>query len=106
MVMSVLLGMSVTLGDSHRPRFSVPDRSRDLLLDAQQHAPGGGLLLAPVGARRHADELCETAAEAAERRAADLEADLGDAEVPAPEQRHGALDPTGHEVAVGRLAIG
>jgi hypothetical protein len=62
--------------------------------------------LVPVDAGRHADQLGEPAREGAKRRAADLEADLGDAEVAATQQRHGALDAPRHHVAVRRLAEG
>ena len=62
--------------------------------------------LAPVDAGRHADQLGEAGAEGAQRRAADREADLGDAEVAAPQQRHRALDAPRHQVAVRRLAVG
>ena len=61
---------------------------------------------APVGAGRHADQLGEAGAEGAQRRAADREADLGDAEVAAAQQRHRALDAPRHQVAVRRLAVG
>ena len=63
-------------------------------------------LRAPVGAGRHADQLGEASAERAQRRAADREADLGDAEVAATQQRHRALDAPRHQVAVRRLAVG
>jgi hypothetical protein len=41
-----------------------------------------------------------------ERRAADLEADLGDAEIAPTQQRHRALDAPRHQVAVRRLPVG
>ena len=62
--------------------------------------------LAPVDAGRHADQLGEAGAERAQRRAADREADLGDAEVAAAQQRHRALDAPRHQVGVRRLAVG
>ena len=62
--------------------------------------------LAPVGARRHPDQLGEAGAEGAQRRAADREADLGDAQVAAAQQRHRPLDAARHQVAVRRLAVG
>ena len=62
--------------------------------------------LAPVGAGRHTDQLGEAAAEGAQRRTADREADLGDAEVATAQQRHRALDAARHQVAVRRLAVG
>src|SRR5689334_23787877 len=54
----------------------------------------------------YAHELGEARAEGAQRRAADLEADLGDAEIAAAQQRHRALDAPGHQVGVRRLAVG
>ena len=42
---------------------------------------------APIDAGRHTDQLGEAGAEGAQRRAADLEADLGDAEVATTQQR-------------------
>src|SRR5689334_24786412 len=46
----------------------------------------------------YANELGEARAEGAQRRAAYLEADLGDAELAAAQQRHRALDAARHEV--------
>jgi len=43
------------------------------------------------------DQLRETAAESAQRRAADREAHLGDAEVATTQQCHRTLDATGHQ---------
>src|SRR5206468_5127305 len=51
-------------------------------------------------------QLGESGAERAQRRAADLEADLGDAEVATTEQRHRALDAPRHQVGVRGLAVG
>ena len=87
-------------------RFSIPDRSGHLLGHARRHPRRRARGLAPVGAGRHADQLGEARAERAQRRAADREADLGDAEVAAPQQRHRPLDAPRHQVAVRRLAVG
>jgi hypothetical protein len=46
----------------------------------------------PIGVGRHTDQLGEASAEGAQRRAADRETDLGDAEVTTTRQRHRALD--------------
>src|SRR5215217_7736032 len=102
----MVMSMAGTLVAGGDPRFSIPDRSRDLLGDARRDARhrAGGLALVDAG--RHPDELREAAAEGPERRAADLEADLGDAEVAPAQQRHRALDAPRHQVAVGRLAVG
>src|SRR5205807_8892525 len=52
------------------------------------------------------DQVGEARAERAQRRAADRETDLGDAEVATTQQRHRALDAPRHQVAVRRLAVG
>ena len=62
--------------------------------------------VAPIDAGRHADQLGEAGAEGAQRRAADLEADVGDAEVASAQQRHRSLDAPRHQVGVRRLAVG
>ena len=59
----------------------------------------------PVRRRRLADELGEPRAERPEGRTTDRHAGLGDARS-GPQQRHRPLHPPGHEVAVGRLAVG
>jgi hypothetical protein len=48
----------------------------------------------------------EASAEGAQRRAADRETDLGDAQGPTTQQRHRPLDAPRHQVAVRRLALG
>src|SRR5690242_3081785 len=78
--------------------FSIPDRSGHLLGHAGRHPRGAVRRVAPVDAGRHADQFGEARAEGAQRRAADLEADLGDAEIAAAQQRHGTLDAPGHQV--------
>src|SRR5215207_5523579 len=101
MAEKIEMSMAGTLDAARHRRFSIPDRSRHLLRDARWHARRGARRVAPVDAGRHTHELREATAERAKRRAADLEADLGDAEVAAPQQRHRALDAARHEVAVG-----
>src|SRR3974390_32868 len=86
--------------------FSNPDRSRGRSHEACRKRLGPRVVARPVGAGALADELAEAAAERPERRAADLEADLGDRQVAAAEQGHRPLDAPGHEVAVGGLAEG
>jgi hypothetical protein len=88
------------------PRFSVPDRSGHLLRDARRHPRRRARGIAPVDAGRHTDQFGEATAEGAQRRAADRETDLGDAEVATTEQRHRALDAPRHQIAVRRLAVG
>src|ERR1700761_7583127 len=100
------MSMATTLATAGALRFSISDRPRHPSGDAGGHAAGGARLLAAVPARRHPDQFGEAGAEGAERGAADLEADLGDAEVAAPQQRHRPLDPARHQVAVGGLAEG
>ena len=102
----MVMSMPGTLRAARRRRFSIPDRSRDLLRDARRHARHRARGLAPICARRHPDELGEASAEGAERRAANLETDLGDRQVALTKQRHRPLDPPRHQVAVRRLAVG
>src|ERR671930_1833815 len=99
------MSMALTLAAAGDLRFSIPDRSGHLLGDARRHPRRRARRLVSVGAGRHADQLGEAGAEGAQRRAADLEADLGDAEVTTAQQRHRALDAARHEVAVRRLAV-
>src|ERR1700744_6297811 len=98
--------MAVTLAPLGARRFSIPDRSCHLLCHARGDPGSRARRLASIATGRHAEELAEAAAEAAERRAADGEADLGDAELAGPQQRHRALDPERHQIPVGRLAVG
>ena len=87
-------------------RFSIPDRSGHLFRHAGRHPRRRARRLAPIDAGRHTDQLGEASAEGAQRRAADREADLGDAEVATTQQRHRALDAPRHQIAVRRLAVG
>src|SRR3954451_175489 len=98
--------MAATLSGARRRCFSIPDRSGDLLCLARGHLRRVFARIAAVGAGRNTDQLGETSAEGAQRRAANLEADLGDAEVTTTKQRHRAFDATRHQVAVRRLAVG
>jgi hypothetical protein len=102
----MVMSMAVTVARPGDRRFSIPDRSGHLLGHARRHPAVACARIAPVGAGRHTDQLGEAGAEGAERRAADREADLGDAEVAAAQQRHRALDAPRHQVAVRRLAVG
>src|SRR6516162_9200222 len=86
--------------------FSISDRSGHLFRHARRHPRRGARLVAPVGAGWHTDQLGETGAEGAQRRAAHRETDLGDAEVATSQQRHRALDAPRHQVPVWRLAVG
>src|SRR5919112_1971669 len=101
----MVMSMAVTLVAPADRRFSIPDRSRHLLDDARRDPGHLARGLALVDAGRHADELGEAAAERAERGAADLEANLGDAQVAAAQERHRALDAPRHHVAVRRLTV-
>src|SRR4051794_9057106 len=102
----MVMSMALTLRTAWCRRFSIPDRSGDLLGHAGRDARRGLPGLASVDAGWHPDQFGEAGAEGAQRRAADGEADLGDAHVATTEQRHGPFDAPGHEVAVGRLAVG
>jgi hypothetical protein len=84
--------------------FSIPDRSGDLFRHARWYPRHRARLVAPVGAGRHAHQFGEARAEGAQRRAADREADLGDAEVATTKERHRALDASRHQVAVRGFA--
>src|SRR5438309_6854221 len=101
----MVMSIAVTLAATRYRRFSIPDRSGHLLRHARRHTHRRTRRLVPVGAGRHADQLGEARAECSERRAADRETDLGDAEVAATQQRHRTLDAPRHEVAVRRLAV-
>src|ERR671930_672929 len=100
------MSMAVTLAAAGNRGFSIPDRFGDLFRDARRHPRHRGSRLAAVGARRYTDQLGEASAEGAQGGAADLEADLGDAEVATAQQRHRSLDAPRHEVAVRRFAVG
>ena len=102
----MVISMAVTLGPVRRRRFSIPDRSGHLFCDAWRHPRGRARRVAPVGAGGHTDQLGESGAERAERRAADLEADLGDAEIAATQERHRTLYAPRHQIAVRRLTVG
>jgi len=80
------ISMAVMLGPALYRRFSIPDRSGHLFRHAWRDPGHLAHRLAPVDARRHPDQLGEAGAEGAQRRAAHLEADLGDGEVTAPQQ--------------------
>src|SRR5271155_4812113 len=97
--------MAVTLGDLGDPRFSIPDRFGHLFRHTRRHPRRRASALAPVGARRHADQFGEASAEGAQRRVADCDTDLGDAEVATTQQRHRALDAPRHQIAVRRIAV-
>src|SRR5258708_39197095 len=102
----MLMFMAVMLAALRDQRFSIPDRSGHLLRYARRHPRGRVPLLAPVRAGRHTDQFGESSAEGAQRRAADRETGLGDAEVATTQQRHRALDAARHQVAVWRLTVG
>src|SRR3954454_2799840 len=75
--------------------------------DARGHVAGGARAAPPslaVGARRHPDHAGERAAEGAQAREPDVEADLGDGPLGLAQQRHRALQPAPLQVAVGGLA--
>src|SRR5436309_16137952 len=102
----MVMFMAVRLGADRYWRFSIPDRSGHLFRHARRHPRHRARRVAPVGAGRHTDQFGEASAEGAQRRAADREADIGDAEVATTQQRHRALYAARHEVAVRRLAEG
>src|SRR6476660_8462803 len=97
-----MLSMAVTLVAPSTVGFSETARSRprhgeavrDVVGDAARAVAGGRL----------ADDGAEGAAEGAQAREADVEADLGHAAVGLHEQEHRALDAPALQVAVRRLA--
>src|SRR5262249_39008027 len=84
----------------------IRDRPGDLFRRAGGHRRRRARRVAPVGTWRHTDQFGETSGEGTQRRATDRETDLGDAEVAAAQQRHRALNPPRHQVAVRRFAVG
>src|SRR5215469_1406097 len=100
------MSIGPSLATPCRGRFSIPDRSQRRPQQACGERLGPRVVPSPIGARALADELGEAGAEGPQRRAADLEADLGDREVPPPQQGHGPLDAPGHQVAVRGLPVG
>src|SRR5215211_497923 len=102
----MVMSMAAMLGAARYWRFSIPDRSCHLFRHARRDARHRARRLAPVGAGRHTNQFGEASAEGAQRRAADLETDLGDTEVATTKQRHRALDASRHQVAVRRLTEG
>ncbi len=73
---------------------------------ARRQAGRGVRRLAAIDAGRHPDQFREPGAEGPERREPDGEADVGDVQVAAPQERHRSFDAAGHEVAVRGLAVG
>src|SRR6476659_9507070 len=102
MVWKIVMSMAVTVRAARRPRFSIPDRfgAAPVASPAWRRTAASPPRPGPrsCGARRHADQLGEAGAERAQRRAADREADLGDAEVTLAQQRHRPLDAARHQI--------
>ena len=99
--------MTITIHSSFLPHAD-PDASlafyRDTLgFEVRNDVGYEGMRWITVGPP---DQLGEAGAEGAERRAADSEADVGDAAVAPAQQHHRALDPPRHHVAVRRFAEG
>src|SRR3954464_8516731 len=96
------VSMGRTLRRAIAMRFSetavlrLAPRSRPRHHDARRHVAGAARADPPrlaVGARRHPDHAAERAAERAEAREPDVEADLGHGPVRLSQQRHRALEP-------------
>src|SRR4029077_11744670 len=96
----ILISMSPTLRRPAGLRFFDPARSGPVFGDARGDHRGGVVAPGPVGAWRLPDDLGEPGAERSERGTADLHAHVGHGKVAAAQQRHGPLDPPGHQVAV------
>src|SRR4051794_40278343 len=99
----MLLSMAPKLLGVRRPRFSETARSHPRPREAVRHDGPDNAAVA-VLRRRLADDLAERAAERAQAREPDVEADLGHALVRLAEQEHRALDAPALEVAMRRLA--
>jgi hypothetical protein len=76
-----------------------------MLGDAQQRARGRIRVRSALSldAGRHAHKLAKTSAERAERRAAHRGTQLGDVQLPLPQQQHRALDASRHEAGLERF---
>jgi hypothetical protein len=83
----------------------ISDRSGQLFGHPRRHPRRRPRRLAPIDAGRHTDQLGEATAEAAQRRAADRETDLGDTAVATTQQRHRPFDAPGHQIGRGRLGV-
>src|SRR3712207_5616494 len=88
-----------------RLRFSKTAWSRPRLRHAVR-APAEVGRPPAVGGRRGADDLAEDPAERAEAVEADLQADLGDAQVRLAKEEHRPLHATALQVSMRRLAEG
>jgi hypothetical protein len=102
--------MGATLVARARPGFS---QSARWTVEPRRHAagharahgrPGRRHGALAVGGRRCPDDVLERAAERAEAREADVEADLAHGPVGLAQERHRPLDPPALQVAVRRLA--
>src|SRR5829696_4460268 len=100
----IALNMALTLRAGRALRFSETARSHPAHHEAGGHRQRPRSV--PVDRRRLTHDAGERAAERAEAREADVEADLGHAEVGLAQQRHRALHPPALKVAVGSLAEG
>jgi hypothetical protein len=102
----MVMSMAVTLAAARGRRFSIPDRVWSPVSPRTTTSPPSPAPPALIGAGGHPVQLGEATAEAAQRGTTDREAGLGDAAVATAQQRHRALDASGHQVAVRRLAVG
>src|SRR3954453_14549131 len=102
--MLIALNMPATLTPIAPLGFSETARSRPGHREARRDELG--VAARAVGGRGLADDLAERPAERAQAREADVEADLGDAAIGLPQQRHRPLDAAALQVAVRGLAEG
>src|SRR2546430_10266622 len=100
----VILNMAPTLMDGRRHVFSETARSRP----RHREAARDGLRVRPLAvlARRLPDDRPERAAERAEAREANVEADLGHAPMGLAQQEHRPPDTATLQVAIRYLAEG
>src|ERR687894_2094405 len=89
---------------SQRARWPVPEARVAAGHAGTDRRPGCGLLALAVGARRRADDVAKRAAERAEAREADGEADLRHGRVGLAQERHRPFQAAPLQVAVRRLA--
>src|SRR5437899_5928965 len=94
--------MDPMLGAVRGPGFSKTARSHVGHREACRHRLH--LRALPILARRHADDLSKSAAEGAQAREADVEADVSDGALGLGQLEHRPLDPPALKVSVRGLA--
>src|SRR5439155_10187523 len=98
--------MRVTLGPARRGCLSISDRSQVQAGEAGRDGGDFVVVAPPVGAWARPHQLGEARAEGPEGCTSDRKADFRHRHVAAPQERLGALDAPGHEVAIRRFPKG